>query len=289
MTPVWFATAHLQLTGNIPLLNTPPFAAAGFEVHPMGPGAGQPIVNALLQGRVEYCNVLALPIMRAAQGQGLKFVYSYQPTGWELWARPEITSLKDLAGRRLALTSPMARSYLDDGLREAGVDPASVVEGIGIQLDGAGVEQLRRGAADAAILMPPVTVMAESLGLRRLAHLGQWGHPVAYGLMTTDRMLAERRDEVVRFVRALLSSVRALKADRELALALVRAQGVPEEFVAGTVDITLPQLDTDGYLPPATQQRWIDTAARFLGLEGPIPTARVFDFSVLDDAHRGAQ
>ena len=125
-------------------------------------------------------------------------------------------------------------------------------------------------------------------GLKRLAHLGQWGHPVAYGLMTTDRMLAERRDEVVRFVRALIASVRAIKADRELALSLVRAQGVPEEFVAGTVDITLPQLDTDGYLPATTQQRWIDTSARFLGLDGPIPTSRVFDSSVLDDAHRGA-
>ncbi len=287
-TSIWFATAHLQLTGNIPLLNPELFVAAGFDVHAMGPGAGQPIVNALLQGRAEYCNVLALPIMRATQGQGLKFICSYQPTGWELWARPDIRSLKDLAGRRLALTSPMARSYLDDGLREAGVDPASVVEGIGIQLDGAGVEQLRRGAADAAILMPPVTVMAQSLGLHRLAHLGQWGQPVAYGLMTTDRMLAERRDEVVRFVRALLASVRALKADRELALILTRAQGLPEEFVADTVDITLPQLDADGYLPEATQRRWIDTAANFLGMTETVPLSRVFDFSVLNDAHRGA-
>ena len=100
--------------------------------------------------------------------------------------------------------------------------------------------------------------------------------------------VAERRDEVVRFVRALLASVRTLKADRELAITLTRAQGVPEEFIAGTVDITLPQLDTDGYLPTATQQRWIDTSARFLGLDEPIPTSRVFDFSVLDDAHRGA-
>ncbi len=228
--PIWFATAHLQLTGNIPLLNPEPFAAEGFEVHAMCPGTGQPVVNALLQGRVEVCNVLALPLIRSVQGQGLKFVCSYQPTGWELWTSPSITSLKDLTGRCLAPTSPMARSYLDDGLRQAGGDPASVLEGAGIQLNGPGAEQLRRGTADPAILMSLVTAMAESLGLRQLAQLSEWGQPMAYGVMTTDHMLAERRNEVVRLVRALLASVRALKADRELALTLTRAQGLAEEF-----------------------------------------------------------
>jgi ABC-type nitrate/sulfonate/bicarbonate transport system substrate-binding protein len=286
-TPVWYATAHLQLTANIVLHHPQVFADEGFEVHAMCPGAGQPIVNAMLQGRAEYCNVLALPLMRAAQGQGLKFVCSYQPTGWELWAQPGIGSLHDLADKRLGLTSPMARSYLDDGLRAAGVDPKSVLDGPPIQLDGAGAEQMRRGAVDAAILMPPVTVMAGSLGMRRLANLGEWGHPVAYGLMTTDHLLAQRRDEVVRFVRALLRSVRALKADRELAIKLTRAQGVPEDFVAATVDDTLPQLDGDGHLPEATQRRWVDAAARFLGIDEAVPLSRVFDFSVLDDANRG--
>ena len=286
-TPVWFATAHLQLTGNIVLQHPQTFADEGFEVHAMCPGAGQFIVNAMLQGRAEYCNVLAVPLMRAAQGQGLKFVCSYQPTAWELWAQPEIRTLKDLAGKRLGVTSPMARSYLDDGLREVGVDPASVIEGTPINLDGAGAEQMRRGAVDAAILMPPVTVMAGSLGMHWLANLGQWGHPVAYGLMTTDRMLAERRDEVVRFVRALLRSVRSIKTDRELALKLTRAQGVPEDFVAATVDDMLPQLDTDGHLPESTQRRWVDTAAKYLGMTETVPLARVFDFSVLDAAQRG--
>ena len=286
-TSVWYATAHLQLTGNIPLHHPQAFADEGFAVNALCPGAGQFIVNAMLQGRAEYCNVLAVPLMRAAEGKGLKFLCSFQPTAWELWGRPGL-KLADMAGKRLGVTSPMARAYLDDGLRAAGVDPASVLEGTPINLDGAGAEQMRRGAVDAAILMPPVTVMAGALGLERMANLGDWGgQPVAYGLMTTDRMLTERRDEVVRFVRALLRSVRALKADRELAMQLVRAQGVPEPFVAGTVDDALPQLDPDGHLPEATQRRWVDTAAKYIGLPGPVPLSRVFDFSVLDDAHRG--
>jgi ABC-type nitrate/sulfonate/bicarbonate transport system substrate-binding protein len=182
----------------------------------------------------------------------------------------------------------LARSHLDDYLRAAGVDPSSVLEGSAIQLDGAGVEQLHRGAADAAILLPPVTVMAETLGLHRLVHLGEWGHPGVYGLMTTDRMLAERRDELVRLVRALMASVRTLKANRELALKLTRAQGVPEEFVAASVDSTLPQLDAEGYLPEATQRRWIDTIVRILGITEIVPLNRVFDFSVLNDACRAS-
>lgn len=286
-TSVWFATAHLQLTANIALQYPEPFANEGFDVHVMCPGAGQFIVNAMRQGRAEYCNVLAVPLMRAAQGQGLKFICSYQPTGWEVWARPEVATLADLAGKRLGMTSPMAKSYLDDGLREAGVDPASVRDGPPIQLDGAGAEQMRQGLVDAAILMPPVTVMAKALGMHRLANLGQWGHPVAYGLMTTDDMLADRRDEVVRFVRALMRSVRTLKQDPVKAAELVRAQGVPEPFVEATVQTTLEQFSTDGLLAVSTQRRWVDTAARFLGVDEAVPLERVFDFSVLDDAHRG--
>lgn len=279
--PIWFATAHLQLTANVVLTNAAPFRDQGFDVYPMCPGAGEPIVSALLQGRAEYCNVLALPIMRAVQGAPLKFIASYHNSGWELWTRPEITRPADLVGKTLGVTSPMAKHYLDRGLRDLGVDPGDIKQGGLVMLDGSGVTQLVEGRVDGAILMPPVTAMAKLAGLNQLIRLADYGDPVAYGLMTTDRMLTEARDEVKRFVRALMRSTRQLANDRNLLTAQVRGQLIPDEYVELAVATTQPQLNPTGELSEASQRLWIETAKPHVQITEEVPLSQVFDFSLL--------
>ena len=108
-TDVWFATAHLQITNNIVLTNPEPFAEQGFTVHAMNPGVGAHIVSGLMDGRADFCNVLGMPLIRAVGGLPLKFIASFQNTGWELWTRPGIERLEDLAGKTIGRTSPFPR------------------------------------------------------------------------------------------------------------------------------------------------------------------------------------
>ena len=281
--PVWFATAHLQLTNNIVLRNPEPFAQQGFSVQQMNPGVGENVVRSLLDGRADYCNVLGMPLIRAVEGSPLKFIASFQNTGWELWTRPGIERLEDLDGKTIGRTSPFPRERLDSALRAAGVDPDNVQEGALIQLDAAGVQDVVNGVVDGALLMAPISSIAREAGLISPYDLNLSGDSVAYGLMTTDRMLAQNRDQVKAFLRALLASTRQLQQDRDLAYKLVQQQFVPERYIDQALDSTLPYLNASGQLALESQQRWIDIASRLLKLEAEVPLEQVFDFSILDE------
>lgn len=285
---VWFATAHLQLTNNIVLTNPEPFANEGFTVHPMNPGVGDNVVRALLDGRAEYCNVLGMPLIRAVQGMPLKFIASFQNTGWELWTRPGIERLQDLAGKTIGRTSPFPRERLDAALRQHGVDPATVREGPVIQLDAAGVQDVADGVVDGALLMAPISAIAKETGLTSPYDLNLSGDSVAYGIMTSDRMLTERRDDVKRFLRAVLHSTGDLKHNRDLARELVRQQFVPERYIDQALDATLPYLNQSGELAKESQQRWIDISRKILGLDHAVAAEQVFDFSILSELNNGA-
>ncbi|MEL0082009.1 MAG: ABC transporter substrate-binding protein [Gammaproteobacteria bacterium] len=278
---VWFATASLQFVNNIVLTNPNPFADEGFEVSAMDPGVGDRVVKALMDQRVEYCNVLGMPLIRAASGYPLKFVASFQNSGWELWTRPEITALKQLEGKTIGRTSPYPRERLNSALAAAGVDPDSVSEGPFIPLDAAGINSVVEGVVDGALIMAPVSSIAREAGLVSPYNLNLAGHSAAYGLMTTEQMLAENRDQVKRFLRATLRSSRELQTDRDLAYQLVARQGVAERFIDQALDSTLPYLNPTGELSETTQHRWIETAKTILGLDEKIPLQRVFDFSIL--------
>jgi len=280
---IWFATAHLQFTNNIILTNPEPFAQEGFSVHPMNPGIGDKVVRSLVDGRADYCNVLGMPIIRAVEGLPLKFIASFQNTGWELWTRPNIERLEDLEGKTIGRTSPFPRERLDSALLEQGVDPASVAEGPFVQLDAAGIQEVVDGVVDGALLMAPISSMAREAGLVSPYDLNLSGDSVAYGIMTTDWMLAENRDEVKRFLRALLRSTADLKQNRELARSLVEQQFVPDRYIDQALDATLPYLNESGELAIESQQRWIDISRRLLGLETPVALDQVFDFSILQE------
>lgn len=280
---IWFATAHLQFTNNIILTNPEPFAQEGFSVHPMNPGIGDNVVRSLVDGRADYCNVLGMPIIRAVEGLPLKFIASFQNTGWELWTRPNIERLEDLEGKTIGRTSPFPRERLDSALLEQGVDPASVAEGPFVQLDAAGIQEVVDGVVDGALLMAPISSMAREAGLVSPYDLNLSGDSVAYGIMTTDWMLAENRDEVKRFLRALLRSTADLKQKRELARSLVEQQFVPDRYIDQALDATLPYLNESGELAIESQQRWIDISRRLLGLETPVALDQVFDFSILQE------
>ena len=283
LKPIYMATAHLQLTANIIFTNPGPFAAEGLEVRMVCPGSGIPIAQMVLNGRAEYNNVLALPIQWAVEGRPLKFVASYQNSGWELWTAPSIRTFADLQGKPVGRSSPMARKYLDMALRQNGIDPETVPHGQRVNLDYTAITDILTGRVAGATFMPPVTAMAKHAGLTCLAKLGDFGDPVAFGLMTSDAHLKKNRDEVRSVIRAMLNSVEMLKGDRNLARRLVRDQGVSEDYVDITIDQTLPQLNSHGRLDQASQHQWISFGRELAGLKQEVPLSQVFDFSVLDE------
>ncbi|MCF4165320.1 ABC transporter substrate-binding protein [Zavarzinia compransoris] len=176
-------------------------------------------------------------------------VYTKAPDSLVTTAASGITGLKDVAGRKVA-TSPFTSSngpwpFL---LQANGVDPESVEL---IKADASTLPaMLAAGRVDAIIqyvTSAPQTVdLLESTGATPA--IVPWAE---YGLdgysstvFVSEAFLAEHRDVVLRFVRALVKAERLMQDDPALAAAAVKA-AIPEielDMTRKQVDATVPLL-----------------------------------------------
>src|SRR5919106_5541873 len=89
---------------------------------------------------------------------------------FQLWAKPEVSQLKDLKGKLIANTPPGTSLNLANQilLTRAGLDPVKDVKLVAFGRLGLVSQSLFAGVVDAALLSPPETIEARRAGLRML-------------------------------------------------------------------------------------------------------------------------
>ena len=126
-----------------------------------------------------------------------------------LLARPEITTLADLAGRRFGVDDTasgfvlLARHILrNHGLAE---EAYTLVKAKGMNLR---ADALASGEIDPALLSPPFTLQLQDRGFRELARVHDFFPRYQAGCWVTTRAWAAKHDaELTTFVRAYLESL----------------------------------------------------------------------------------
>ncbi|HEY8692082.1 MAG TPA: ABC transporter substrate-binding protein [Chloroflexota bacterium] len=135
--------------------------------------------------------------------------------------RPEIASADELRGKRVGFSG--RNDELSCGLALAQVGLRLGDDVTGVRVSGPPNERiaaLRDGTVDAVAISPPATFRAKKAGFRELVSLADLPGEYQSGSCATNRaFLAEHRDVVVRFTRALIEAVKLFKADREKAIA----------------------------------------------------------------------
>jgi ABC-type nitrate/sulfonate/bicarbonate transport system substrate-binding protein len=150
---------------------------------------------------------------------------------------------------------------------------------------------LLSGSVDAAILVPPLSFMAEAAGYRQLVSFIEQefieltGAVIArQGLLQSDPALAEK------FVRATVKGLRLARENRSAAISfLMRHTKTTEELAAKVYDICRPGMTNDGTVEESVQRRVLETAARNRGLQEIPSNDRVFDFSMAKKSERAAR
>ena len=145
-------------------------------------------------------------------------------TAFYIIARPEITSVQDLKGKRVGVTrlgssSDFAvREYLQKNKLQPGRDVTVIQSGGMPELAAA----LSSGAISAAPLSSPMSYVAEQRGNRVLANLANEGiYFVIAGLTTSRRYLREHRSDAKAFLRAFGRATHAMFQQREQAKAIL--------------------------------------------------------------------
>lgn len=262
LTPVWVAYEaglfkKYGLTAKLQLLNPQVSAQALLADDADFYAAGSDLINARLKGaRVKY------------------FGATLQRFIFQMWGAKEITSLQQLKGKTVAVTTP--RTALDSATREVlirnGLIPDKDVKVLYVQTVPAVLSAVINRKTDAGSLSAPNTLKARDAGLNLLVDIGKLnvaGFQVAYG--TTEKYLKNNPNIIYAFLKAIAEAVVVSKKDSLMAKKAIAkyAQLDDPRLVDGTYDQFAPYWD----MGLAIEQRVIEAQLNYLD-EKEFPQAK---------------
>jgi NitT/TauT family transport system substrate-binding protein len=219
-------------------------------------------ISAMVSGQLALCvNLGGVVIVNAAlAGADVKAIGALINTvPYSLIAAPDVRSVRNLAGRRVAVNRPGTPPdhALRLGLATAGLSLQDVeAVSIGDQAQRLAALQTRR--VDATLISPPGALNVQREGFQVLLDLSRLHIPYPHGLIAAGSdTLAGRPDAVLRFLDAVAEGTRRFKADRNLGLEVLGRRygaGNPEDLIE-TYDMFTPALAD----PPAVSDEAMHT------------------------------
>ena len=181
------------------------FARHGLQVETSYYQGGPPALQAMVAGAAELTlQITGTTLNAIANGADLVIVAGQQlDPDYQLYARPEIRSVADLNGKRLASADPGSElnTILRRVLAHYGLGPDHY-DIVSIGATGARYGAVTAGAVDATLLQAPFTFDAQDRGLR---HLGSSSDAIPLYMFTTVATkrdwATQNADVLVRFIR----------------------------------------------------------------------------------------
>jgi NitT/TauT family transport system substrate-binding protein len=229
-------------------------------------------MSALLGGDVSFVQVYSQPIL-AARLSGADTVIVAGLINQPLFSVMTVVGIdkpEDLRGKKLGITT--FGSATDLALRLAlkhwGLKPESDVNIVQIRGVPEILAGLKSGAIQAGVVSPPTNRMALKAGFRELAYLPRIG--IAFQLTTlttTRRYLGNNRATSLRVLKAYVSAIERIKADKNFALKVIAKnfKTTDLEVLEHTYNAGFPLFKT----PPYPSYEGIQATLDFMGETDP--------------------
>ena len=279
--------------GFIAMVDKGGFAAKrGLKVEILQIKAGATLMKALISGEIDSVDMgAAESIVAGVRGTGVKIVGCTWPDVPQVvMAKAEIKSLADLKGKNIAISSP---GSLPDLLFRGMLDAANVpFADVKLATQGADLDRyksLLAGIVDAAV----VSNEFEPIMPANIKVLAKGGTAVPkflrLCLATNSKVLAERRDDLVKFVAAEMDAYKyaASHRDETIKLAQEMTSAKPDDKRAAFItDQAIRDKQIDPTLAiPADRIDWMQELFVKAGvIPKTVPTASLIDASVHADA-----
>jgi len=247
-------------------------------------------VTALISGDIQYVIFAGTTLNAAVRGLPVKLVMVYNDRPlFSLMSRPEIRSIKELRGKVLGVaTLTSGESFLSRRLlKDAGIDADKemTLRVIGNTPDR--LQSLRAGAVDATTLTVPVDIIAERMGLRRLAFMGETLESINGGFGVSDRWLRERPDQIKKMINVAFRGMAHARAQRADAISLIMAKWKMEHDVAEKAfDLMIKTWTDNGVASDQALQEGIEESLRLTKSKQSVAISRVADFSLAREVYR---
>jgi NitT/TauT family transport system substrate-binding protein len=168
---------------------------------------GSTAIAALVSGNVDYSGAGGTGMRAALRGAPIKAVmFQTEKVTWYLLAAPEIQKIADLRGKRVAVgtigdTQDALITMLVEREGVSGKELSRVA--MPSRNTTNTILSLKTGAFSAAVVNADESLLGEKEGLRTLAFVGDLFPYPFQGFVATDKMIAERPNDVKRWLRAM--------------------------------------------------------------------------------------
>ena len=248
-----------------------------------------PGLQALTANQVQFSGSGSSALIAISKGGApLKTILAIndQVLQWVM-VRPNITSLKDLKGKKVATTgvASIAAFMLRNILVKYGMDSKDVV-----LIDPGPVNRvpsLLSGAVDAAIVSPEERYATLDQGMKDLMFIGKevknsWGT-----FATSDRFIKEQPKLMAGFARAVLKGLRVVRQDREGTIASVSKFSELDKTLATRMyDDLIGTFTKGGYVDEETQRNDLAIVKLVAEVNEIVPPQRAYDFSFVRQAEQ---
>jgi NitT/TauT family transport system substrate-binding protein len=239
---------------------------------------------ALMSGEVDALGAVGLAARASQSGLPIKVlaVTGHRALFW-LTARPEIKSISELRGMTLGITSRNGSQHLVANrlLAAAGLDPAKDVATVVIGGAPALLQALIAGSIQVTALSPPTVIVArDKFKVNILADTPKDFVSTQGGFAVADRTFADKRDLVLRMMRARTKAYRYFhENEKGTSETLAKYTKLDLSTALETYRLSRFGFTANGVLTDADVETLLKQDAKTLGLAQPVPASRVFDFT----------
>lgn len=260
------------------------FAANGLDVEliVMSPSLA---AAALAQGDIDYVAGVG-PASVAATLSGLPsraIWFSSDRISYWLMAKPELKSLEDLKGKKIAISGGAGGTNhvaLMIAVEKSGGNPKDYVM---VGIPGQQIQvfySLESGFVDAALLSPPVTFGAAKKGYAKIMDVGSMVEMPGGGLTSLIKTIQSRPAEVKRVIHALQAAKDEVRKSKPKTVELIiRILKMDKEAASETYDAFQATLNPTG-IP---NRAGIDNLVRSLQAQGRFTDRKIAFTEVADD------
>jgi len=183
----------------------------GIEVEIIALRGGVQMAQALLSDSLQFAQMAGSVVVRSVlSGGDLVMIAGFiNRISYLMVSRPEVGSMKDLVGKKIATASigGSVDSVLRLGLRASGVDPQNAIL-LPAGPPMARIAAVASGQMDATIVLPENLGAVEKAGLKTLKDLSELDAHIQHtGLVVRKRLIKDNRDLVKRFLMAIVESI----------------------------------------------------------------------------------
>jgi NitT/TauT family transport system substrate-binding protein len=234
---------------------------------------------------IDYMISAGTAFRAAVRGLPLKILaYSFKKPLFYLLSQPSITSIKELKGKRIAVSSPQDTGGVaaKAAIRAAGLDPIQDVVYIAIGAASVRMAAMEAGSVAAAIMPVPWNLRMKRKGFPELSFAGGLLSEPLTGIATSAAKLEKNPDQVRKILRGYLRSLRALRQERaDVTQFIGQRFNLDGETAAEVYKIMIDTMSQDGTVPQAVMEKFLEDSKREAGAKKNIALGDILDYRLL--------